>query len=312
MIKYLYVLVSDEIDYYLEQALMSITSLMIHTPDAFISLLIDDTTERTLKGNRGDVLGLVNELKVIEIPPQFNKKARSRWLKTSMRKYIENDFLYIDCDTIVSGSLTDTVNFTIDLGAVLDTHVPLIKSQFRKNIQSNDKALAFNASFVLDNFFNSGVIFCKDVPTCHSFFNEWHRLWLGGIGVGVLIDQPSFNQANLNLGATAITEIDGMWNCQISICGGINFLADAKIIHYFSTLLNHKNPFELANACIFQRIKKLGFLDKELQTFLLYPKRKFSLQTRLEVRRTREIFRDIFLHYFYALTKFFRTNKMIL
>jgi hypothetical protein len=39
-------------------------------------------------GKRKEILSHVNELKIITIDGHFNKKARSRWLKTSMRQHL--------------------------------------------------------------------------------------------------------------------------------------------------------------------------------------------------------------------------------
>jgi len=291
MIKYLYVLVSDEMDYYLEQALMSMTSLKIQMPEAFVTLLVDDITEKTLQGKRKNILELVDELLAVKVDIHFNKKARSRWLKTSMRKHIVGDFLFIDCDTIISEDLTDIQDYNnIDIGAVLDIHVPLQISGMKNYFQKHDKIAGFNSSFVSDKHFNSGVIFCKDSKISHSFFDEWHRFWLAGAESKVIIDQPSFNQVNLN---NTIVELNGKWNCQI-LCGGIAFLAEAKIIHYVTTSVSgRKHPYLLANIDVFEKIKNECLIDDELQKYLMCPKANFSLQTRLELRRVKEILIDV-------------------
>jgi hypothetical protein len=276
MFKYLYVLVSDENDYYLEQALMSITTLKMYTPDAYISLLIDDSTEKTLIGIRGSVLELINELIVEKIEGQFNKKARSRWLKTSMRLHIKGDFLFIDCDTIICSNLHGLEDFTADLGAVLDLHLLLQDSPARKRFQNRDKKLGFNTSYISDKHYNSGVIFCKDNTICHSFFAEWHSLWVKGYTKSVK-DQPSFNQTNLNF-KNIIEEMQGVWNCQIRT-GGIVYLNDAKIIHYFS---NENNaPYALADPSVLQEIKKSGIINEDLRQCLFHPKSNFYSNTQL-------------------------------
>jgi len=275
MIKYLYVLVSDETDYYLEQALLSITSLKMRMPYAFVSLLIDDSTEKTLMEKRKNILELVSEVKVVEIETQFSKKARSRWLKTSMRRYISGDFLFIDCDTVICEDLSDIEKNDIMLGAVLDRHVLISDSSFKEDIQNNDKILKFNASLVSDKHFNSGVIFCRDNPLCYTFYEEWHKLWLRGSSKKI-IDQPSFNQANLNFN-NIITEMNGIWNCQI-IQGGLIFLFDAKIIHIFTHSQNN-GPYTLTDPFFLQKIKEAGIINSEVKSLLLYPKINFHKST---------------------------------
>jgi lipopolysaccharide biosynthesis glycosyltransferase len=276
MIKYLYVLASDDSDYYLEQTLMSITSLRMHAPSAFVSLLMDDVTEKALIDKRKNILELVNEVKIIEIDSQFNKKARSRWLKTSMRQHIEGDFLYIDGDTIICEDLKEVENFDMDLGAVLDCHVPLHDHIRKKYIQNSEKLLGLSVSSKTDKYFNSGVLFCRDIPTCHSFFKGWHLLWLKGY-LKNDIDQPSLNQVNVDFN-DMIKEINGTWNCQILV-GGMAFFANAKIIHYFATNIIENNPCTLARLPVFHRIKEFCIIDDKIKEKLSHPKTEFSLRT---------------------------------
>jgi hypothetical protein len=272
-VKYLYVLVSDKNDYYYEQALLSITSLKMRMPDSFVSLLIDDLTEKTFIDKRHDIIELVNELKVIKIEAMFNKKARSRWLKTSMRQHIEGDFLFIDCDTVITDNLDNIFDKNINLAAVLDLH----KSDHTKNtirmIQKRIKILKLTSFSELKNYFNSGVIFCRDIPVTHEFFSEWHKLWLISFSKGILEDQAGFNQVNY-LFNNIIAELDGIWNCQIDF-GGISYFLNAKIIHYFISMYGRKlyeSSYLLASISIAQNIKEKGLVSKEIKEMLKYPK----------------------------------------
>ncbi|GHT86405.1 hypothetical protein FACS1894137_11940 [Spirochaetia bacterium] len=153
--KYVYVLVSDESDYYFEQALMSITSLKMQMPAGFVVLLIDDITEKTLSGKRRDILELVDELKVVEIESKFNKKARSRWLKTTMREHIQGDFLYIDCDTVIAEDLSDIAKLDIELGGVPDSHVAFDKYPQHDFILMVIRQIGFSYNPLPEFYFNA-------------------------------------------------------------------------------------------------------------------------------------------------------------
>jgi lipopolysaccharide biosynthesis glycosyltransferase len=156
--KYLYVLASDDSDYYFEQALLSITSLRMRMSVAFVSLLVDDITEAGLTGKRKEIIELVDELKSIKIDERFDKKARSRWLKTSMREHITGDFLYIDCDTVIAEDLSSIDNIDADIGAVLDGHMTLSDSAvFRSKFLQDKKNENTKLGFV--SVFNSNVFF---------------------------------------------------------------------------------------------------------------------------------------------------------
>ena len=114
--KYLYVLVSNESDYYYEQVLLSVLSLREYNPDAFIVMLVDIDTKNSLIGNRKKILNVIDKLEVVDLSHLQDNKIKSRWLKTTMNKYINGDFLYIDCDTIITQSLLIHQNWTFDIG----------------------------------------------------------------------------------------------------------------------------------------------------------------------------------------------------
>jgi len=282
--KYVYVLTSDDTDFYLEQSLLSITSLRLYAPDAFVTLLVDDITEANLIGKRAEIIKYINEFKSIKIDKRFNKNARSRWLKTTMRQNIEGDFLYIDGDTVISGDLSAIENVEFDIGAVLDEHVYLseyeIYKPFRfREVKAMFKERNFGSAFDFHIYFNGGVFFCRDCKTGHDYFNEWHRLWLHCFELGFLTDQPSLNQANYNLG-NVIKEVDGIWNCQLMHDGSIRYLNDARIIHYFTTHV-HEKFFLLANNRYFNAIRETGAVDQKTKDMLKNPKAQFAPNTRI-------------------------------
>ena len=282
--KYLYILTSDDSDFYLEQAMLSMYSLRLQMPNAFISLLVDETTEIGLKGKRSEIINFTNELISINIDHRYNKKACSRWLKTSMRQHLTGDFLYIDGDTIITDDLSELDTMDINLGAVLNEHTKLsslskYNPAYFKKMQDLDKRLSFVSTIKSDTYFNGGLLLCKDCTIGHNFFKEWHELWLYCFEQGIITDQQSYNQSNYILG-NIITELDGKWNCQFLSDGGIRYFHDAKIIHYF-TAMQGDNPYLLANHNIIEHIKKTGVINQELKNMLANPKSLFTLNSRL-------------------------------
>jgi lipopolysaccharide biosynthesis glycosyltransferase len=276
-VKYLYVLTSDHHDFYYEQALLSITSLRNKMPGACISLLVDKITADSLRDKRTHILTIIDEYKVVAIPDSFTKMQCSRWLKTSMRQHISGDFLYIDCDTIISEDLSDVSNLTINIGAVLNSHCLLEHDFYKHEAIGHDKELGFTST-KSNRYFNGGVVYCSDTPECHAFFSEWHKLWRYSILKNINMDQPSFNQANSNSNYI-IAELNGEWNCQIAY-GGIAYLTNAKIIHYFG-IGREEKPYLLANRDIFTRIRELGYIPSDVTEQFAYAKTLFSFRTRL-------------------------------
>ena len=294
--KYLYVLTSSENDYYLEQALLSVTSLRMQMPDAFVSLLVDTNTEATLNGSRRNILDLVNEFKSLPIDNKFNQKARSRWLKTSMRQHFEGDFLYIDGDTIITEDLSSLQYMDMDIGAVLDSHITLAEKNKHfpirlKTIKALCQKLGIIPCFDLNVYFNGGIMFCRDNKKGHDFFKEWHRLWLGYFGLGGLNDQAPLNLSNFILG-NIVKELDGIWNCQILDDGAIRYLHKAKIIHYFSSRPG-KKVFIPANDDFILGVKKHGIVNLEMREFIKNSKSLFLSNTRLLLlEKSSQVFYD--------------------
>jgi len=292
-IKYVYVLVSDESDLYFEQALLSITSLKTKMRTAYVTLLTDDKTAEYLRNDhqRAMIFDLLDEFKEISFSENFSKKYRSRWLKTSIRKHIDGDFLFLDSDTIVAKNLI--IKKKMDLGAVLDIHLPLYKRFKNKKYQyfhiQRDKKLNFTTAY--KNYFNSGVIFCSDTPASHDFFSEWHNLWISSCENGILEDQPSFSMANIKLN-NIVTEMDGIWNCQL-VRNGIPYLGNSKIIHYYNATNNEKNYF-FAKISTYELIRKYGTIIPEISILLKRPYTVFSLNKYNNIKNKYKIIDTLF------------------
>jgi hypothetical protein len=128
--------------------------------------------------------------------------------------------------------------------------------------------------------FNSGIIFCADIPETHKVFDRWHELWSYKKRKNVVRDQPSFNMA-IHENASLFTELNGIWNCQISF-SGLPFLANSKIIHYFaSDLVLHKSPFMFACEELYREIKDSGVIPGEALELLKNPRAAFDPESRI-------------------------------
>ncbi|MDR2511125.1 MAG: hypothetical protein LBC89_01400 [Bacteroidales bacterium] len=278
--KYIYVLTSSENDFYYEQFFLSITSMRLYNPNAEIIVLIDKKTKEGLIGKRSGYEPLTSEITVIQVPEEFSQKEASRYIKTSIPRYISGDFLFVDCDTIITEKLHGDFPAEIIIGAVLDTHVPLSRHHLRHHFQKEDKQLNFVSSLKTDVRYNGGLLFCNNRPETYNFFERWHRLWQESRKKGNSQDMPSLNQANYEL-HNIITEIDGEWNCQISH-NGIAYLPHAKIIHYFATsLISFDPPYILASKTTLQSIKNSGVISDEIKILLEKPKSAFAAQSRI-------------------------------
>jgi len=217
---------------YCEQALISIYTARYYNPEAIIILVIDDKTNNLIVGKRSEILNYITDKIVIKFDDDLSAMQRSRSIKTSLRKYIKGDFLFIDSDTLITESLKEIDNINQNIAAVLESHleVPEFTSELYEKVEKYAANLKWNLS-AEKHYFSSGVIYVKDSPVCHEFFNKWHNYWKEGCLNGVCIDQPSFAKANIELGYP-VKEIDGRWNCVMYT--HVEFVYTAIILHFCS------------------------------------------------------------------------------
>ena len=247
--KIVYVLVSEETDYYYEMVLLSLYSLRLFHPEEKVELVLDDDTYKRLELNNAAILNNVTPV-VVTVPSEYSVMQRSRYLKTSLRQIIEGDFLYLDCDTLICRKLDEIDSVDADLAMALDAHLG------RFDALSDNNRRSIKAGFHhLENavFFNSGVVFARDCERVHLFFDTWHSLWKQSVKNDVPQDQPALCQANVNLGGV-LRELSALWNCQLFCFKSIRDLDNAFVFHYFS------NRESLLRTQLWEHIKRTGVI----------------------------------------------------
>jgi hypothetical protein len=283
MIKYLYVLTSQEKDFYYEQALLSIMSLRLHNPNAHISLLVDNLTFKTLKRTREKLLELVQEYKVVDFSDIIPLKVRSRMLKTNMRNLIDGDLLYIDCDTVIVDALDIPQDWSFDIGAVKNLHCgKLTESPSYHSFKYNaDKC---NISINSEDYFNGGVLYIKDIPITRKFFSHWNALYVKYLNTqGIDIDQLSLYETNCDFRGI-IKELSGEWNWQVGF--EINHFANAKIMHILTTtFIERKREINsihlLQRKYIYQNIKNQTYTESNILQIIKDAKISFDKTARI-------------------------------
>lgn len=277
--KYVYVLVSEKNDYYLEECIISMVSLKKYNPNAQIILLTDNRTEKNLTGFRSKVKEIASQVVVKYFKDSVTQKVRSRLLKTSMREFIEGKFLFIDTDTVIAGRLEIEEDMDAALAMVLDKHVPISEHYLNRVLQDNANRMNYVAGFE-DKHFNSGVIYVNDSTVTYRFFNLWHTLYKDSLKKRIDIDQVSLNETNARMHGV-IEELDGTWNVQINC--GLKYISEAKIIHYLGYQpMNRQNiyfntlPFRLCDADCLEDMKKRGQITEEISEIINHPKSAFK------------------------------------
>lgn len=276
--KFVYVLVSSEKDFYYEQALMSVTSLRMYMPQADVVILTDDRSAISFSGKR---MALAEKAtSVIQVP--FDKGVknvdRSRLIKTSIPDYVKEDFLYIDCDTVICSDLSEITQVPYELAGVLDGHVLLDDHIHKRYFLERDKKLGFSGTKMAGYNINGGLIFARTTPLTHDFFKKWNEAWkYSAYEKHDFHDQSALNEANYRTGLR-MQLLPGEWNCQPEH-GGLAFLQNAKIIHYYSSEMEagvYIPYYRLADRALQQRVKDSGYIPDDIVNMLKQPKFQFN------------------------------------
>lgn len=279
--KFVYVLTSSASDNYLEQASLSVYSLKMHNPFAQTVLLTDAKTMLSFGAddNRKKLSHLFDEIVPVEIPDGFDKKASSRWLKTSMPGLVKGSLVYIDCDTIVTGDLSGLEKIECDVAGVLDNNCHISESVFLSRLIKRKYTFSHrNQILEHDSYINGGLLLCRDTQKARDFFSLWHSLWKESYRRGVVLDQPALNEANY-LSGWIIREIDFCWNAQVTL--RLNSMNGAKIIHYLVT--NAENFYPLAQPSVLEEIKQSGAIAPRVQKMLENPFDLYNTDKRLRI-----------------------------
>lgn len=273
--KYLYVLVNSETGFYIEQTYISMLSLRHVSPDAYITLLVDDVTEKNSRNQFFDsIKQLLNEYKVVSLDKNMPSVAKSRFLKTTMRQHIEGDFLYVDSDTIWA-SPVDESDFTFDIMGVLDGNCFLEDNPVREFIQTVCQKTNFipNSKY----YVNGGVMYSRDTAFSYEFFKKWHKYWIESSKYGCFVDQPSLNTLINETTSPEKVLLPGTYNAQITFCW--DYFFTAKIIHYFTYSIENGEmnyePYLLKNKRFWQEVSQKG-ISAKVQEIIKNPLGAFS------------------------------------
>ena len=155
---------------------------------------------------------------------------------------------------------------------MLDEHI------HKKYFLERDKKLGFHGTQAADCNINGGVIFARKGEESKNLFKEWNEAWkYSAYQKHDFHDQSALNEANYRTGLK-MRLLDGEWNCQPSH-GGLAFLKDAKIIHYYSSEFSGKNYipyYKLADKELQNRIKTEGKISDDIKKMIDDPKFQFN------------------------------------
>ena len=243
-----------------------------------IVLLTDDSTAETIeKTYRKKAKQLIDDIVVVPFDKQYSNKEKSRWIKTSMRRLLKGDFLFIDADTSVTGALDESYfdSFPNFIGAVHDDNCSsqiVCHSEIFKIMYVNRLKSIYGIEYKEEtDVYNSGVLFVKDVPEAYVLFDAWHKNWLIANDKGVCLDQLPLVKTCQDMG-NPIQSMSGIYNCQVKF--SIQYLHEAIILHTFS----HQQDSSLSpilGSYIYDEIKRSQNLSEKIKDIILNAKNTF-------------------------------------
>ena len=255
--KIVYVLVSCEDDYYYEMFLLSYHSLRLHhsKEETEVCLVMDNETDKRLIDKGAAFLDSVTPI-TIDIPEKYSVMQRSRYLKTSLRTIINGDFLYLDTDTIICDRLDEIDRLDGEICAVVDNHGG---GCIDVQVDATPEELGWK-NLVGTKHYNGGVLYAKDTTNVSLFFEQWHRYWEHGASFNINYDQLSLRKTNLE-SSLKISELDGVWNCQVLRESSSPFRKDAKILHFQCSPMCWYDSY---NETTFLKIRLAGRIPDDL------------------------------------------------
>lgn len=264
--KLVYVLTCAPEKHYIEQALMAVWTARHWNPDAHIVLIVDDITDKLLVGQRAGILDYITEKKVVPFADaSLSMKYRSRFIKTSVRDLVDGRYLFIDSDTIVTGSLAAVDEIKETVSAVPDALIPV--KEYSKDMFDpiNERAKVVGYDLIKEQYhFNSGVMLVDEKESAYQLYELWHRYWETFAKNNLISDQPSLAKANVEMNHL-IQPMDVKYNCIVYTQNP--FTRQAKILHISS----YRNPSYLFSKRVLQYVMDNGLNNQWMIDSILNP-----------------------------------------
>lgn len=272
-----YVVISSDEDYFLEELWISVYSLRHYHPTDKVVVLTDTETNQRID-ERQSLKQMITEIRCIDMPKSFNNRLRSRVIKTNLRNYLDGDFLFIDTDTVICGNLGEIDKLEIkNIAMVPELHGPfknhITYDYIKKNIEGLFNIDLSNCPY----WFNSGCMLVKDNLFTRQFFTKWYETWKwAALEMGAWTDQKSLLKIDSEYGYI-IERLPDIYNCQIAL--SIEYLYDAKILHFWhmrKAFMSEVEFYPFLNKEIYKSVRQDNSISNENRELILNPKNAFK------------------------------------
>lgn len=275
--QFVYVLISSEKDYFLEELWVSVYSLRHYHKTEKVIVLTDDITSKRLS-SRPELKKLISDVYIIDVPADYNAMHRSRYIKTNIRNLIQGDFLFIDTDTVICQKLDDLDYLPIkNIGMVPEMHSPFV-SHFNYKLTYKDVNRIFNVDVSnAPYWFNSGCMLVRDNEFTRAFFRDWQKNWtFSAFKKGNSSDQRALLYTDYKYGY-AIECLPDVYNCQVAV--SIQYFFSAKILHFWHMRARYTSDVNYSPFCnkeIYRSIKKAHTITSDISDSIINCKNSFT------------------------------------
>ena len=269
-----YVLVSSENDVFLEELWVSAWSLRQYEPDVIVNVVVDEPTAKRVRKN-AELMALITNVVVADVPEKYTPKERSREIKTRIRELINGDFFYIDTDTVICKPLGEIDNCECNVAGIPDSNVFLKDNPFAGGMIGSVKDIFDSDVSNCEYLINGGVIYAKDNDVAHELFRRWNKNWTYScFEKGNSQDQPALWQSNHEMG-NVIKLLPDVYNSQVAM--SLQHFADAAIVHFLHmNFIPDQSYSPYLSLKIYKDIKAAGTLTPELKSQILDCKSSFA------------------------------------
>ena len=262
---YIYVLSLRNDNLFFQMTVISATLLRKSHPSDNIVIAVDEHTDlQQYPVEYNLLLKLDVEIVVVETG-YLECVLSSRFIKLSLTAIINDDFWYLDSDTLPLPRV-DIPGFIGDIGLVRDLNANEAGYVLGENRVANCRVMKWPIPKY--PYYNSGVIFAKNNMRVKNVFDYAKTLWLAACEEGERCgDQLPLNIALQQDSDARIITLDDSYNAQIRAAPKL--APTAKIIHIFSGSIKKHNDTVLHTmiASLQQdSVLRVDIIDKLLRT----------------------------------------------
>src|SRR5438552_15470729 len=225
-------------------------------PRARIVVATDEPTAQAIE-RRGNALREIASDVIVYVTGNNDRRISSRHIKTVLRQLVKGEYLYLDSDAIAVQPLDRGWPEGGDLALARDWNPGGISADELPQVAMLRAELGWH--FQSERYFNGGVIFVRDTPAAHAFYEEWHRRWQQALSLGIRQDQPSLNSAiAAGVATVAILPDRDNWATESTAM----LRGRARIFHFWAGAHGGEIPTGTLLGHLIVRFQRDGALDE--------------------------------------------------